>query len=171
MQFSLFDEIHIAIDLETTGFAPPCEIIEIGAVRLVNGKPEDKLDLLIKPERKFIPRKITELTGITYDMVRDSIPVRDGLLQLKDFAGGEPLVAHNADFDMSFIRYFGKLHGIRFENHVIDTLALSRKKVPMLTNHKLGTVSSHFGIEIVNAHRAYNDALAAGLVYMALREL
>ena len=154
----------VVADIETTGFSPVAErIIEIGAVKVKDGKLGETFSMFVDPG-KPIPLEITRLTGISPEMVLGAPGQEEAIKAFKAFAGDACIVAHNADFDMSFFRSTGARYGVYFtENPVLDTLGLSRCLLPQNRNHKLDTVVRHFNIPL-NHHRALNDATATAEV-------
>ena len=161
-------EIYVVLDLETTGLsALKDEIIEIGAVKIQNGKIIDKYHTLIKPSIK-IPYFIENLTGITQEMVSKSPDIKSVIHDFVDFIGDSTIVAHNAVFDMGFIYKTCEKHDIKLENSVLDTLNLSRVLINDLKNHRLNTVSNYFNIKLLNHHRAVDDAEATGKILLEL---
>lgn len=162
---SFLDEF-IIFDIETTGFIPGKDYItEIGAVKVKNKQIIDRFSTFVKP-KKNIPIKVQELTGITNDMVKDAPDVNEVLIDFNNFIGDAVLVAHNADFDMSFIRYFSKESNIIIKNTTLDTLELARMLFPDLKNHKLNTLTKEFNIPLNNHHRAVDDAEATALLFI-----
>lgn len=164
----------VVFDIETTGLSPHTdEIIEIGAIRIddINASSHTTYQELIKPSCN-ISSRITKITGITNDMVKCCNSIEHHIKEFKDFIGDLPLVAHNASFDCGFISKVFSSHGIEFNNHVIDTLQLSRKAFPQLDNHKLITIKEHLRIKSDRDHRALDDAIATFRVYaFAIDEL
>jgi DNA polymerase III subunit alpha, Gram-positive type len=152
----------VVADIETTGFSPVSEAItEIGAVRIVNGEIIEKFSTFVDPE-KPIPHNITQITGITTEMVKGAPSQETAIHMFKDFAGDDCIVAHNAKFDMSFFRTSGTKHGVSFkQNSVLDTLGLSQCLLSQNKRHNLKAVANHFSIPL-NHHRALNDATATG---------
>ncbi|MCL4251996.1 MAG: DEAD/DEAH box helicase [Anaerolineae bacterium] len=156
----------IAIDLETTGLDSAQDaIIEIGAVRLREGKVIEEYGTLIDPQRP-IPEFITGITGITNDDVTGQPPIAQELPRLKAFAGDAPLIAHNISVDVSFLTRLGVLQN----NLRIDTLELSTALLPRAPRHALGSLTTLLGIELEHAHRALDDARATALLYWRLWE-
>jgi DNA polymerase-3 subunit alpha (Gram-positive type) len=149
----------IIVDLETTGLDPASdEIIEIGAIKAEGGEIKDIFNKLVNPKKK-LPEQITGITGITQDMLDNEMPIEPVLKQFAKFIEGGILVAHNADFDISFLRVnFKKWLDRDINNPVACTLLAARDILPNLENHKLHTVASYFGIEVANRHRAIGDA-------------
>lgn len=156
---------YVAFDLETTGLSLKEDAItEIGAVRIRNGEVVERFDQFVDPER-YIPFEVTQLTGITNDMVAGQPKVDKAIEKLKEFAGDDILIAHNASFDMGFIHKFARKHGIRFENKYIDTLLICRALFPELKKHKLDIIAKHLNIMQIAHHRADDDALVCGRIW------
>lgn len=162
---------YIVFDIETTGLsAINDKITEIGAVKIQNGKIIDRYSQLINPER-HIPEFITKLTGIDDEMVKDKPKINQVILEFKDFIGEDVLVAHNASFDVGFIRENMKKNGLELNNPVLDTLELSRSVFPNLKSHKLNLVAKHLGVKLDNHHRAVDDADATAEIFLKIMEL
>ena len=143
------DATYCVFDLETTGFNAGGEdsIIEIGAVLIKNGNIIEKFDELINPGRK-LPKKITELTGITDEMLEDKISEEEALKKFIDFKKDYPMVAHNAKFDCSFIDMGYKKYNLgTFDNPVIDTLELSRALDSGFARHSLSALVKRYNVE------------------------
>jgi DNA polymerase III epsilon subunit family exonuclease len=160
----------VAFDFETTGFGNYDKITEIGAVKVVNGKITEYFSELVNPKRR-IPEKVTEVTGITNDMVRDKETINKILPKFLDFAADSILVAHNAKFDCRFLLKEAQQLGCEINNPVMDTMELAKRKLPGRTSYKLTALTEHFGIEQQEAHRAYCDAEATAKLYMKLKRL
>ncbi|BDU50453.1 PolC-type DNA polymerase III [Haliovirga abyssi] len=159
------DEEYVVFDLETTGFDPYNDrIIEIGAVKLVGSKIVDRFSQFINP-KMAIPEKITELTGITQDMVANARSYEEVIPDFLEFVGDSTVVAHNANFDVGFITQKCKLLGLEFENSVIDTLQWSRNMLKDLGRHNLKALSRYFKISLENHHRAVDDAEATAEIF------
>ena len=152
------DEI-VCFDIETTGLKVTQEAItEIGAVRLRNGEIVETFQTFVDPERRLSP-EIIGLTGITDDMLRGAPKLKDALTAFLAFAGDAPLAAHNAEFDISFIRAGCQKCGIPFEPTYIDTLILAQNLLPGLGKYKLDIVADHLQLPQFNHHRASDDAV------------
>lgn len=164
----LHDE-YIIFDLETTGLDPHSEkITEIGACRVRGGKVVDKFQTFVNPGR-HIPENITELTGITDDMVKDAPVIDEAIKSFIEFTGNYPtLVAHNARFDCSFIDAAINSLGIKFDYRSIDTVALCKKAFPELPKVKLNIVAEHLGFTDFNHHRAIDDAVMLSRIFEVL---
>ncbi len=159
-------DTFIVFDIETTGFSfMEDRITEIGAVKIQGGDIVDRYSQLINPQRS-IPEKVTALTGITEDMVADKPTLDQVLPYFMSFVGDGVLVAHNAKFDVSFIRYACDQQGIPFNPTVVDTLSLSRMLLTGIKRHKLNLVAKHLGIELLDHHRAVHDAEATAKILM-----
>ena len=155
----------IAFDLETTGTVAGVDrIVEIGAVRFINGNPEATFSTLIDPKRSM-PEGATRVNGITDDMLTGKPLIEDVLGPFAEFCGDTPLVAHNAPFDTQFLKADVLKHEIPAPAGVIlDTLPISRKVFPGLANYKLGTLVQHLDIPSGQFHRAEEDASYCGFV-------
>lgn len=154
------DEPIVVFDFETTGLNPKHDrVVEIGAVRLRGGMIEDEFGLLIDPGMAM-PAASTKINHITTEMVRGQPAFADVADQFLEFIGGAALAAHNAKFDMSFLKEELARLGRTHEAPVIDTLAFARKAFPKLKRHNLDSVCRHLGVSLKNAHRAVQDARA-----------
>ena len=156
---------HVVFDIETTGLKyKSSDIIEIGAVKVHDGKIVDRFQTFVN-DGAVIPPNISNLTHITNDMIAGAPSSKEVLLSFRDFCEGCYLVAHNAKFDISFIKHHGMKHGIDFTMPVTDTLMLSRYLLHDLPNHKLDTICGHFGIDLSHHHRASDDAEATSDIF------
>mgnify|MGYP000034832179 FL=1 len=152
------DEI-VCFDIETTGLKVTQEAItEIGAVRLRNGEIVETFQTFVDPERRLTP-EIIGLTGITDEMLRGAPKLKDALTAFLAFAGDAPLAAHNAEFDISFIRAGCRKCSIPFEPTYIDTLILAQNLLPGLGKYKMDIVAEHLQLPQFNHHRASDDAV------------
>ena len=155
----VFSDEIVCFDIETTGLKVTQEAItEIGAVRLRNGEIVETFQTFVDPERRLTP-EIIGLTGITDDMLRGAPKLKDALTAFLAFAGNAPLAAHNAEFDISFIRAGCRKCGIPFEPTYIDTLILAQNLLPGLGKYKLDIVAEHLQLPQFNHHRASDDAV------------
>ncbi|MGL4731640.1 MAG: PolC-type DNA polymerase III [Clostridium sp.] len=156
---NLNDEI-IVFDLETTGFSSENDkIIEIGAVKIKGGKIIDSFNEFVNPKIS-IPYKITELTGINNNMVKDAFTIENVLPRFLEFCGDFMVAAHNSNFDVSFIKSNCKRLGFQFNNLAMDTVPLAKFLFPELKRYKLNVICKHIGISLENHHRAVDDAKA-----------
>lgn len=156
--------IFVAIDVETTGLSPITnELIEVSAIKYDGNKRIDTFSTLIKPKVR-IPYYITNITGITNDMVEEVPEVEEVMSELIDFVGDLPIVAHNANFDYKFIQNYS--NNSFTKNKVIDTVPIGRRLYPELPNHKLGTIAKHIGITEDGFHRAEFDCECCAKIYM-----
>ena len=150
----------IVLDFETTGLDTRNDrIIEIGAVKLADGHVTEDMSVLVNPGQLLKP-KITEITGITDQMLKDQPPITEVLPALLDFIGDCPIAAHNADFDYNILQSELRRQGIEKEWTVIDTLTFARKLYPDMKSHRLGMLCKRLGVSLKNAHRAVHDATA-----------
>ena len=161
-------EEFVVFDIETTGLSNATEkITEIGAVKIVDNQIVDEFNQLINPEIP-IPEKITELTSITNEMVKDMPKIEEVLPEFLKFVGHCTLIAHNADFDMGFIKKNCLDLRINPVRTYIDTLAFARALEPHLRNHKLDTLTKKYNVNLFNHHRACDDARATGEVFICM---
>lgn len=159
----LSDE-YCAFDIETTGLNANTErMTEIGAVIMRDNEVISRFQTFVNPERP-IPREITELTGITDRDVFDAPGEEAALRSFIEFAGDRPLVAHNAEFDIGFMKATSRRTSIEFEPAFMDTLTLSQSLLPDLKRHKLDIVSARLSLPDFNHHRADDDALTCGRI-------
>ncbi|MEG0952605.1 MAG: PHP domain-containing protein, partial [Niameybacter sp.] len=164
-------ESYVVFDLETTGFsAHQNRIIEIGAVKVVNGEVVDQFSEFVNPQVP-IPYEIENLTGIKDHMVMDAPTIETILPQFLAFCEGSVMVAHNADFDMSFIHANAEGLGLSSCFTVLDTVGLARVLMPTLGNFKLNNVAKRLGISLENHHRAVDDATATGEIFIKFIEM
>jgi len=161
----------IAFDLETTGIQPKTDaVIEIGAVRFCGVRPAESFCTLINPGRP-IPPEASAVNGITDDMVADKPGIQTVLSELADFCGDLPLVAHNAPFDFKFLLRAVEGHRARAPKGVVlDSCALARIVFPGMFNYKLGTLVRHFGFPGGTFHRAEEDSVYCGLLFVRIVE-
>ena len=151
------DTEYCVLDIETTGLSYRTEkITEFGAIKIKNGEIIDTFECFVNPE-KPIPYEVIKVTHITDDMVRDAETIEQVLPKFLEFAGDDVLVAHNANFDIGFIRHFAEEQGYKLNNTYIDTLALARDMFPDYKKHKLGIIAENLGIRVDVAHRALDD--------------
>ena len=148
---------YCVLDLETTGLSAKTEkITEIGIMKIQNGEVVDEFCEFVNPE-KPIPKRVQEVTNITDKMVANS-PTIDVLFpKVLDFIKDSVLVAHNASFDIGFLKNVAKNLGYEFDYTYVDTLPLARKLYPELKKHKLGKIAEHLKIKVEVAHRALDD--------------
>jgi len=159
-----FEEEFVAFDLETTGLSSKNDtIIEIGAVRMKDGKEIDRYQTFVDPER-VLDRKIVELTGITQDMLTGAPAIEKVLPEFLEFVGDSVLVAHNADFDTGFIRAACEKQGLKYGLTSADTLVLSQNLMPQLGKFKLDIVANALSLPEFNHHRAADDAVTCGMI-------
>ena len=162
------DGEFVVFDLETTGFSSTSDkIIEIGAVKVKDGKIVDRFSSFVNPERP-IPYEIENLTGISDSMVENAPKIEEVLPKFIDFAKDSVLVAHNADFDMSFISENAERIGISCDFTAVDSVGLSRFLVTGLARYKLDTVAKALGVPLANHHRAVDDAECTAMIFQKL---
>ena len=167
----------MVFDLETTGLSPiNNEITEIGAVKVIDGKISDTFEMLVKPNQK-ISKKITDITGITNEMVKDNPPIEEVLPKFIEFIGGLPLVAHNIDFDYGFLcENYNRVYKKEFKRKKSCTMKMYRKWYKDQYDEnapcsKLGDVvlellgNEEYLSYLSNSHRGLNDAEFTQKVY------
>ena len=160
------DSRFVVFDIETTGFSAVNDrIIEIGAVKVDGGQIVDRYSTFVNPERP-IPFEIEKLTGIHDGMVESADVIEDILPKFMEFCQDCIMVAHNAEFDMSFIRENCRRQGLERKFTVVDTLAMARSMLPDLKNYKLDTVVEAVGGNLENHHRAVEDAESTADIFV-----
>ncbi len=165
------DDAYVVFDLETTGFSAKSDhIIEIGAVKVVGGKITERFSTFVNPKVP-IPFRIEELTSIRDDMVSDAPVIEEILPQFLEFCKDCVMVAHNADFDISFLRENCGRQGIPFSPTVVDTVALARFLLPNQSRFKLDTVAKALGISLEHHHRAVDDAACTAEIFVKFVEM
>lgn len=151
------DTTYCVFDLETTGFSPKLEkITEIGIMKVKDGKVIDSFSTFVNPE-KPIPSRVVEVTNITDDMVRDAETIDKVFPKMLEFMKGSVLVAHNAEFDIGFLKHNAKELGYEFDFTYIDTLTLAQDIFHDFKTYKLGRIAKNLGIKVEVAHRALDD--------------
>ncbi|BCZ45410.1 DNA polymerase III PolC-type [Clostridium gelidum] len=151
------DTTYCVLDLETTGFSPVTEkITEIGVMKIKDGKVIDKFSTFVNPQ-KSIPSRVVEITKITDDMVRDAETIDKVFPKMLKFIDGTVLVAHNAEFDIGFLKHNARVLGYDFDFTYLDTLSLAQEIFPDFKTYKLGRVAKNLGIKVEVAHRALDD--------------
>lgn len=160
---------YLALDLETTGLSPERDrIIEIGAVKYKEGEAVGEFSCLIKICQP-LPEKITELTGITKEMLSHGREEREAITEFLEFAKDCPvLLGHNIGFDYSFLKVAALRFGAEFEREALDTLYFARKLHPDLESRSLSALCAYYGIVPERAHRAVEDARSAHRLYGSL---
>lgn len=164
-----FPSDYVAIDLETTGLDPRFEeIIEVAGIMYENGHETTRFQSLVNPHQK-IGTYITELTGITGEMLKTAPDADEVLPKFFAFIGTLPVVGHNVNFDINFLYDFSPEES-PFSNDFIDTLRLSRRLYHDLPNHKLSTLAAYLGVTDQVEHRAFADCLAVQACFQKMKE-
>ena len=162
------DQEFVVFDLETTGLSRFADkITEIGAVRIKNGEITETFNELVNPE-KLIPEKVTELTGITNEMVMDKAKIDQALPRFLDFAKDAILVGQNSDFDIGFVRENAHNLGIEFKPIYMDTLPMARCLFEDMSRFSLDKIARKLNIPAFNHHRASDDARATGQIFIKM---
>ncbi len=167
----LLNKTFCVFDVETTGIDTTTNtIIELAAVKIVNGVITETLSTFVNPH-EHISDRITQLTSITDEDVKDAPDICDVLADFYKFSENTILVGHNVGFDIGFVNACGKASRIYFSNQSEDTMQMARRYVKGLTNYKLKTVVKHFGIVNEHAHRAIHDTIATAKAFIKLAAL
>lgn len=161
----------VVFDLETTGLdSTSDEIIEIGALKVVGNQVVDTFEMLVKPKSTISPF-ITNLTGITNEMVQSALGIEEVLPLFLEFVKGFVLIGHNVNFDVNFIYDASmKLFHQPFQNDFVDTLRLSRKLLKHLYRHKLGEIAHYYGVDTTGSHRSLKDVEMTLTIFYKLQE-
>lgn len=159
---------YVVFDLETTGLSPDKDtIIEIGALKVVRGKVADRFSEFINPHQP-LTAQISELTGITDEMLMDARDLRPVVSDFVHFSEGFIVVGHNLAFDYRFTKNAAEKFGLSFDREGIDTLKIAKTVHKDLPSRSLGALCEYYGIVNSSAHRAYHDALATAKLYQTL---
>ena len=159
---------YCVLDLETTGISCQTEkITEVGIIKYKNGEVIDEFECFVNPE-KPIPPRVVEITHITDDMVKDAETIDKIIPKIIDFIGDSVLVAHNADFDIGYLKYNFEKYGYKLENTYIDTLRLAKAIFPDLKKYKLGLIADSLNIQVDVAHRALDDVKTLVAVFKVM---
>jgi DNA polymerase-3 subunit alpha (Gram-positive type) len=151
------DTTYCVLDLETTGFSAVTEkITEIGIMKFKDGEVIDSFSCFVNPE-KHIPQRVSEVTNITDDMVKDAETIDKVFPKMLEFLGDSVIVAHNAGFDVGFLKQNAKRLGYKFDYTYLDTLSLAKDLFPEYKKYKLGKIADNLGIKVEVAHRALDD--------------
>lgn len=163
---------YVVFDLETTGLNPAVdEIIEIGAVKIVDGKLTETFSCFVKPS-KPIPAEATAINNITNAMVASAYKINQVFPDFYKFCEGAILVGHNAiEFDCKFLDVIAKKMGYKLTDERLDTLMMSREKLSHLRFHNLKTICGYLGVELIGAHRAVNDTIATAQVFLKFLDM
>lgn len=159
---------YVCFDLETTGLDPLSnEIIEIGALKVRDGKVAERFMEFIHPQEEISPM-ITNLTGITNEMVANARPADAVISDFLEFCEDDILIGHNVGFDYSFMKSGASNLGLTFEKFGIDTFKIAQRTLKSLPSKSLSSLCEYYQIENKAAHRAYYDALATAKLYQTL---
>ena len=151
------DTTYCVLDLETTGFSATTEkITEIGIMKFKDGEVIDQFSCFVNPE-KHIPQRVSEVTNITDDMVKDAETIEKVFPKMLEFLEDSVIVAHNAGFDVGFLKQNAKRLGYKFDYTYLDTLSLAKDLFPDYKKYKLGKIADNLGIKVEVAHRALDD--------------
>ncbi len=165
------DSEYVVFDIETTGLSPRFnKIIEIGAVRIKDGRVQDKYSRFVNPEVP-IPYSITKLTSINDNMVLEAPTIEEVLPEFLDYVGDAILVAHNASFDTGFIKEFAKRQGLPFDYTIVDTMTLAHILIPELGKYTLDRLCKQFNVSLENHHRACDDAAATAEIFVKMLKM
>lgn len=161
---------YIVLDIETTGLRPEIDkITEIGALKIIDGEVSEVFSRLINPQIQ-IPQMITEITGITNEMVKDAPNILAVLPEFIEFCEDYDIMGHNIRFDFSFLKYNAVVQKLKFNRNALDTLTIARKFLKQIKSRSLSNLCEYYNIERENAHRGYDDAEATYKLYKKLKE-
>lgn len=165
------DTTYCVLDLETTGFSATNEkITEIGIMKYKNGEVIDEFSCFVNPE-KHIPARVTEVTNITDEMVKDAETIDKVFPKMLEFLGDSVIVAHNAGFDVGFLKQNAKVLGYKFDYTYLDTLSLAKDLFPEYKKYKLGKIADNLGIKVEVAHRALDDVDTTVKVFKVMLDM
>ena len=165
------DTTYCVLDLETTGFSATTEkITEVGIMKLKDGEVIDEFSCFVNPE-KHIPERVSEVTNITDDMVKDAETIDNVFPKILEFIEGSVIVAHNAGFDVGFLKQNAKNLGYDFDYTYLDTLSLAKDLFPEFKKYKLGKIAEKLGIKVEVAHRALDDVDTTVKVFKVMLEM
>ena len=165
------DTTYCVLDLETTGLSFRTEkITEVGIMKIKNGEVIDSFETFVNPE-KPIPPKVVEVTNITDDMVKDAPKIEEVFPKILEFVGDSVLVAHNADFDIGFLKHNASILNLKLENTSLDTLRLAKDLFPDFKKYKLGIIADKLGITVDVAHRALDDVKTTVQVFNVMMNM
>ena len=168
------DTTYCVLDLETTGFSATTEkITEIGIMKYKNGEVIESFSEFVNPE-KHIPERVTEVTNITDDMVKDAPTIKEMFPRILEFLGDPKdtvIVAHNANFDVGFLKQNASFLGYDFEYTYLDTLSLAKDLFPDYKKYKLGKIAENLGIKVEVAHRALDDVDTTVKVFRVMMDM
>ena len=168
------DTTYCVLDLETTGFSAKTEkITEIGIMKVKNGEVIDEFSCFVNPE-KHIPQRVSEVTNITDDMVKDAKTIKDVFPDVLEFLGdpnNTVIVAHNANFDVGFLKQNAINLGYKFDYTYLDTLSLAKDLFPNYKKYKLGKIAENLGIKVEVAHRALDDVDTTVKVFRVMMDM
>ena len=164
-----FPEDYVVVDIETTGLSPQYnEIIELSAIRYSGGYKSAEYTTLVRPDYDVSPF-ITDLTGITNEMLEDAPKIKNCLGEFSDFVGSSIVVGYNVNFDVNFIYdNFERWLGESFTNDFVDVMRIAKKELPALERHRQIDIADFFGIEFDRAHRALDDCETCNCCFTAL---
>lgn len=162
---------YVVIDLEMTGLnAKTDKILELGAVKVRDGKPVDFFSEIVNP-KVVLSEKIIELTGITQEMADAGADLDEAVAEFLEFLGEDLLVGQNVIFDYGFLKQWAVNHKISLEKNAVDTLKLARKFLPAEQKKDLESLCTYFKIQRENAHRALDDAAETAKIFEMLKDM
>lgn len=165
------DTTYCVLDLETTGFSATTEkITEVGIMKVKNGEVLEEFSCFVNPE-KHIPQRVSEVTNITDEMVADAETIDKVFPKILDFIKDSVLVAHNAPFDIGFLKQNAKNLGYEFDYTYLDTLSLAKDLFPDYKKYKLGKIAENLGIKVEVAHRALDDVDTTVKVFRVMMDM
>jgi len=172
ISLKFYPDTYIVLDIETTGLSPlKNEIIELSAIKIVDGEVFETFSRLVKPEGR-VSYFISNLTGITNEMLKNADNIESVLSDFKEFVSSSIIMGHNVKFDIRFLDYnFRKYLNLPFSNDYIDTLRIARCFLNELKSHKLGLLAEYFEFNNDGMHRALKDCHVTNLCYRKFFEM
>ena len=172
ISLKFYPDSYIVLDIETTGLSPlKDEIIELSAIKIVEGEIVETFSKLVKPEGK-VSYFISNLTGITNEMLKNADSIESVLSDFYEFVGLSVIMGHNVKFDIRFLDFnLRKYLNIPFSNDFIDTLRIAKYFLRELKSHRLGVLAEYFEFDSKGMHRALKDCHVTNLCYMKFLEM
>ncbi len=169
LSLQTYPKNYVVLDIETTGLSPQTnEIIELSAIKVIDGEIKEQFSKLIKP-KSYVNSHVSSLTGITNEMLQDAPQIEKVLVEFKHFCSDSIVLGHNINFDISFINAkLKECYNESFNNDYVDTLQIARKLLPQLPSKKLGQIAKYFKLNTDGMHRGLKDCIVTHHCYQRL---